>query len=319
MKAAVMKFPSIVTWVKRVCRTDISRVARRVADFSIAASQWVAPRLTLAAHFGMKVLRKSFEWVLWALGWIVDSVAKGMVFLLAVIYRYGVAGIILVAGLALVAGVLWAFWFKLGAPDFLTADKRDTEHANLNYVVTIICLPLQSFLLLIAGLYGWRTLRQNLEFKQRDVEQQCVTDYIAVQKQLQDAENDHKKVEAAIRTYWLLMVYEFYWWRRGMISRRLFLAWAEFREQEFRRNLSYFHPAPTSPTGATAPTPPPFENFIQGFTYCKDHNVIRTGTHFVRFMNYLHDRSQRPERPLYWFHIERFRHRSLGGWFLARP
>jgi hypothetical protein len=277
VKAAVMNFPSIATWVKRVTdwrRTHVSMVARPVADFSIAASQRVAPRVTLAAHFGIKVLRKSFEWVLWALGWIVDGAAKGMVFLLAVIYRYGVAGIILVVGLALVAGVLWAFWFKLGAPDFLTADKRDTEHANL---------------------------------------------YMAVQKQLQDAENDYKKVEAAIRAYWLLMVYEFYWWRRGMISRRLFLAWAEFREQEFRRNLSYFHPVPTPPAGATAPTPPPFENFIQGFTYCKDHNVIRAGTHFVRFMNYLYDRSQRPERPLHWFHIERFRHRSLGGWFLARP
>jgi hypothetical protein len=217
------------------------------------------------------------------------------------------------------AGVLWAFWFKLGAPDFLTVDKRDTEHANLNYVITIICLPLQSLLLLIAGLYGWRTLRQNHEFKQRDVEQQCVTDYMAVQKQIQDAGNDQKKVEAAIRAYWVLMVYEFYWWRRGLISRRLFLSWAEFREKEFRRNLSYFHPAPTPPTGAAAPTPRPFENFIQGFTYCQDHNVIRKGTDFVRFMNYLHDRSRGPERPLYWFHIERFRHRSLGGWVLGRP
>lgn len=152
---------------------------------------------------------------------------------------------------------------------------------------------------------------QNLEFKQRDVERQFVTDFMDVHRQIAEAGTDYKKLEAAVRAYWILMICEFYWWRRGLISRRLFLIWTEFREQEFRKNLPYF-PAPTAAAGAT---PPQFNDCFGGFTYCKDHHVFRKGSHFVKFMNYLHSRSQGPERPLRWFQIERFRHRSVGEWF----
>jgi len=106
------------------------------------------------------------------------------------------------------------------------------------------------------------------------------------------------------------MIYEFYWWRRGLLSRGLFLICSEFREREFRENKSYY-PAQHNFAG----TQPPFGTFVEGYTFCRNNNVFRSDSHFVNLMNYLLKRSRQPQRRLWWFQIERFRHRSLGWWF----
>jgi hypothetical protein len=286
--------------------------ARGCANLPTVVWQWIAARARRAGQLGLSALRFFDRCLIGAVLAMIKAGAAVITFVLAVLYRYAVAGTLTFAGLAMGLAILWTFWFKLNAADWLITDTtHDSAHANLYYVITIICLPLQTFLLLIAGLYGWRTLRQNLEFKQRDVEQQCVDDYLAILKQLRDAAIDPVKIEAAVRAYWIHMIYEFYWWRRGLISRGLFLIWAEFREREFRKNHSYYPAGHAFQANQT----PPIRTFVEGFEFCRDQHVFRKNSDFIKFMTYLLIRSRRPERRLWWFEIERFRHRSLGWWF----
>ena len=187
----------------------------------------------------------------------------------------------------------------------LPKNAADTRNANLYYLANIIFVPLQTFLLLIGGLYAWRTLSQNRKFKQHDVESACIRDYLAIEKQLADAGSDRQKIEAAVRAYWILMVYEYYWWHRGLLSRDLFAIWCEFRVQRFRNNPTYAFG--TQP----AENPLQFKNYREGYVFCKSEKVFRSPSKFDDLMLALTERANSQADNLRWHEIEQYRH----GWF----
>jgi hypothetical protein len=172
----------------------------------------------------------------------------------------------------------------------LPKNAADTRNANLYYLANIIFVPLQTFLLLIGGLYAWRTLSQNRKFKQHDVESVCIRDYLAIAKQLADAGSDRQKIEVAIRAYWILMVYEYYWWHRGLLSRDLFAVWCEFRVQHFRKNPTYAF--------ATQPSDDPFKfkDYREGYAFCKSEKVFRSPSKFDDLMLALMERANSQAR-----------------------
>jgi hypothetical protein len=194
-----------------------------------------------------------------------------------------------IAGLSVLC---WIFWGNPAITGLLKEQGTDTPHANFYYAVTIIFLPLQTVLLLVGGLYAWRALSQNLRFKQHEVEASCVRDYVAVEQRLELAAGDGEKVKGAVRAYWTLIVYEYYWWRRGLVSRELHV-------QKFHDNPPY--------TFARATTPPPFTNFREGFEYCKVSKVFRHPSLFEDLMNYLIRRADGDLENLQWHNIERYR------------
>jgi len=221
-------------------------------------------------------------------------------------YRYRRIFYLLVAACALF--LIYLFWGAAVATEksLLDPQRPDTDHATAYYAVNVVFLPSQTFLLLAAGFYAWRTLRQNHKFKQHDVEAACVRDYIAIERQLEDANGNAGKVEAAVRAYWVLMVYEYYWWQRGLISRELFATWCEFRVQNFRDPPPYkFAQASLGQNEKV-----PFTNYKQGFEFCKDNKVFRSPSVFYDLMLYLIGRATQHLENLQPRDIERFRH----GW-----
>jgi hypothetical protein len=180
----------------------------------------------------------------------------------------------------------------------------DSWNANLYYLANIVLLPLQSFFLLIGGLYAWRTLSQNRKFKQHEVEASCIRDYLAIERQLAEAGNDRQKIETAVRAYWILMIYEYYWWRHGLLSRDLFAVWCEFRVQHFRKNPRYAFGAPNPGN------PLQFTTYREGYNFCKTEKVFRAPSKFDTLMLTLMERANSNTDDLRWHHIERFRH----GW-----
>jgi hypothetical protein len=184
--------------------------------------------------------------------------------------------------------LIYQFWGGAVATEksLLDPQKPDTEHATAYYAVNVVFVPFQTVLLLVAGFYAWRTLRQNHKFKQHDVEAACVRDYIAIERQLEDAKGDAAKVKAAVRAYWVLIVYEYYWWQRGLISRELFATWYEFRVQKFRDPPAYTIIAQNE--RAT------FTNYKQGFEFCKSEQGIPQSVCIPR-SDALSHRPRRPE------------------------
>jgi hypothetical protein len=310
-----MKLPTLPDWIKEMparMREAFFAGAKACWEILITVGRWVIAFALKLLQFLLKALSFCWSIFLAVLFWILRLVGAVILAILAGAYRYGPSGILFLIGLAALAAIIWVFVFEFDAAHWLTVDSsHDSSHANLYYVVTIVCLPLQTLLLLIAGLYAWRTLRQNLQFKQRDVEQQCVDDYLAIHEQMREAATDTDKIEASVRKYWIHMIYEFYWWRRGLISSRLYRIWTEFREREFRTNLSYYPVGHVFPPNQASP----IKTFVDGYEFCRNNYVFRKNTDFVKFMDYLLERSKKPERHLWWFQLEPFRHQSLGGWF----
>lgn len=217
----------------------------------------------------------------------------------AYIRRYATWGVFYLAVIgAFVFGYI--VWHDKLMADLFQLQKPDTQHATYYYAVNVIVLPLQTLLLLVAGLYGWWTLNQNRKFKQHDVEATCVRDYVALEERLESAKTDTAKFVAAVRAYWTLMVYEYYWWREGLISREIFAIWCEFRMQRFRGGAADIF-------GANAAAP--FTDYTSAYRYCKDQKVFRSPSRFIDLMEYLIDRSA-TKSSLSWPEIERFRH----GW-----
>jgi hypothetical protein len=218
---------------------------------------------------------------------------------LALFYRYGFLALCILV-LASIAAFCWLLWRYDALTSLLTRNWKDTEHANEYYAVNVLSLPIQTLLLLLASVVGAWTLRQNRKFKQHDVEAACVRDYVAIEKRLEDADSA-VKMEGAVRAYWTLQVYEYNWWRRGLISRELFTIWSEFRVQRFGLNPDF-----PSKAGQTAR----FEKYRDGFEFCKTTKVFQSNSTFEKLMDYLISRADKQRKNLRWHNIERFRH----GW-----
>jgi len=176
-------------------------------------------------------------------------------------------------------------------------DTHDTRNADSYYLVNVLLIPLQTTLLLIGGLAAFWTLRQGLHFKQHDVEARCVRDYLEIERQLDEADDD-KKVGQAIRSYWVLMLYEYYWWRKDLISRELFTNWCEFRVQRFRKNEPYGFRAANAE----------LENYRKGYDYHRTKKTFPSPSPFDDLMTFLMDRAANRVDDLDWKDIERFRH-----------
>jgi hypothetical protein len=213
-------------------------------------------------------------------------------------HRWGPATIVLV-GVTTIPVSCWLFRTELsaGLHDLLALQGTDTAHATWYYAVNVIFLPLQTALLIIGGVYAWLTLRQSARFKQHDAEARCVSDYIAVEQKMHAAKTE-ADMKAAARAYWTLIIYEYHWWRRGLISRELFTVWMAFHMQKF---------------GPNAPVYTNFQawNLLRSFNFAKRNKVFRTPSSFAQLMGYLIGRARAADgADLKWHHIERFRH----GW-----
>jgi hypothetical protein len=179
--------------------------------------------------------------------------------------------------------------------------ESDTRNADFYYLINIIFVPLQTMILLIGGGFALWTLSQNHKFKQHDVEAKCIEDYLAIEQQLIDAGNDAAKIVSAVRAYWILMLYEYYWWRQGLLSRDLFANWCEFRVQRFEKKPDYAF--------GTQGTRLPFKNYLEGYAYFKNEKVFRSPSLFDDLMLALIDRAgKKVDKRLQWFEIERYRH-----------
>ena len=190
------------------------------------------------------------------------------------------------------------FWGDPAIANLFATQGADTSHATLYYAVTVIFLPLQTLLLLVGGTYGWQALRQNLRFKQHEVEASCVRDYVAIDQRFEQAASDAEKIKEAVRAYWALIVYEYYWWRRGLVSRTLFTIWCEFHVQKFRKKALYkFPPGEMSP----------FRSFREGFDFCRSNNVFSHPSVFDDLMQHLIKRADSNLENLQWYDIEHYR------------
>ena len=190
------------------------------------------------------------------------------------------------------------FWAHPAITNLLATQGTDTSHATLYYAVTIIFLPLQTLLVLVGGAYGWQALRQNRRFKQHEVEASCVRDYVAIDQRFEHAASDGEKIKEAVRAYWALIVYEYYWWRRGLVSRTLFTIWCEFHVQKFRKNAPYKF----SPDGT-----PSFRSFREGFYFCRSNSVFSHPSAFDDLMQYLIKRADNNLENLQWYDLEHYR------------
>jgi len=154
----------------------------------------------------------------------------------------------------------------------------------------------------VAGVFGWRTLSQGHKFKQHDVEARCIKDYLEIEQQLTKARTNDELI-SAVREDWVLMLYEFYWWRQNLLSRELFTNWCEFRRQRFAKNEAYLD---------KGGTPLEFTNYISGYNHFRTEKVFPRDSRFDYLMRYLISR-RKSKKPVTWYEIEHFRH----GW--GRP
>jgi hypothetical protein len=178
----------------------------------------------------------------------------------------------------------WDRWFA--------RDLKDTANGDFYYLVNIFFIPFQTALVVIGGLVAWRTLGQGHKFKQYDVESSCIKEYLAIENQLATATGD--AVPRGLRQYWVLMLYEYYWWRQDLLSRAIFTNWCEFRRQRFAKNENF-------PAGL------PFANYLAAYSYFRRLKVFPKNGPFDKLMRYLIRHRHRP-RPITWYEIEYFRH-----------
>jgi hypothetical protein len=179
---------------------------------------------------------------------------------------------------------------------------RDTRNGDFYYLTNIVFIPFQTALLLIAGFFAQRTLTQNKRFKQHEVETQCIGEYLAIEQRLIDAGEDHQKIQAAVRAYWILIVYEHYWWSNDLLSRELFTSWCEFRMQRFRQN-------PVYPFGGPPEDMLGFRDYRGGYRFSRAKKIFRSGTRFDKLMLSLMARAdENGARVLRWEDIEIYRH-----------
>lgn len=305
-------------------KARLTRAAQRLRAFyndGVAALDRISRSIADGCERRLKQIRRTFRDLGQAIGdyercgtdWCAANLgvagrwSQGMLRMIAAFWhRYGYCTFYLVI-LAGVGMLGWVLWQDHVIGDLLTKANSDSEHANDYYFVNIVFLPFQAFLLLVGGLYAAWTLSQNHKFKQHDVEAMCVRDYVAIEQRLEAAQGDGPRTVGAIRAYWTLMVYEYYWWRRGLISRGLFTIWCEFRVQRFRDNTPYTFAADTFDANNAAA---PFPDYQTGFAYCKSKKVFRSPSRFEDLMLYLKQRAHDDLDNLQWHEIERFRH----GW-----
>jgi hypothetical protein len=185
---------------------------------------------------------------------------------------------------------------------FFPRNDKNSPNEDFYYLVNIFFLPTQTMLVLIAGVFGWRTLSQGHKFKQHDVEARCIKDYLEIEQQLTKARTNDELI-SAVREDWVLMLYEFYWWRQNLLSRELFTNWCEFRRQRFAKNEAYLD---------KGGTPLEFTNYISGYNHFRTEKVFPRDSRFDYLMRYLISR-RKSKKPVTWYEIEHFRH----GW--GRP
>ena len=311
--------PPVSCWrrVRNVPRHVVFGIARAAAVFWRAciwclASLWSGflGLVSAAARFGK------------ALYSVAIAAAKTAGKFLMISFRYAVACLhryklailvaVLLSGLSVTT---WYYWppvpkplhrhmIRPARPDvvhrLLPRDNKDTRNGDFYYLANILFIPLQTMLLLVGGAAGFWTLRQGHRFKQYDVEANCIKEYLAIEEQL--AEADNSKIFRAARSYWVLMLYEYYWWRKDLISRELFANWCEFRVHRFRRNAVYTFNA------ATTGVQPSFSTYRQGYTHFRDEKVFPSPSRFNDLMEELMRRANAREDNLTWKDIERFRH-----------
>jgi hypothetical protein len=149
----------------------------------------------------------------------------------------------------------------------------------------------------IGGLVARRTLGQSHKFKQYDVESSCIREYLAIENQLAVA-TGNGEVTRALRQYWVLMLYEYYWWRLDLLSRAIFTNWCEFRRQRFAKNETF---------AAGQGTALPFDSYLAAYFYFRRLKVFPKRGPFDKLMRHLIRHRHRPQ-PLTWYEIEYFRH-----------
>jgi hypothetical protein len=222
--------------------------------------------------------------------WIFRQIRHGI----AWCRRYGAASLVIL----FIAGVgITCWWYRCELSDFLhhllRKQQPDTEHATWYYAVNVIFLPLQTALLVIGGFYALLTLRQSSRFKQHDVEARCVSEYMAVERKMHEATNEIQ-MKAAARAYWTLIVYEYHWWRQGLISRELFTVWSAFHMQKLKRDAPGYTKLPTW-------------NLRRSFRFARRDKVFRSPSSFRRLIRHLIARADADAGNLKWHQIERFR------------
>jgi hypothetical protein len=314
LKDRPMPFPRIPAWVKAIaawlhatlatCVNATQQSFQNFIDWMVRNArrlgEAIERRLETCRNYINAAIEGIAAWVVAAKNWEANQRPIAV----AYVRRYGHVSFYVLA-LVVIAALGWIFWQYHVVSDLLKVDSKDTPHANDYYAVNVLVLPMQTVLLLVASVYGAWTLNQNRKFKQHDVEATCVRDYVAIEDRLANTTGDGAKTVAAVRAYWTLMVYEYYWWRRGLISRGLFTIWCEFRVQRFRGNPDYTFTPDTFGAGQQ----PPFTKYKGGFEFCKTSKVFRSPSAFEDLMRYLIDRATNNLDNLQWYEIERFRHK----------
>jgi hypothetical protein len=181
------------------------------------------------------------------------------------------------------------------------ADKN-SPNEDFYYLVNILFVPTQTMLVLLAGFFGWRTLSQGHKFKQHDVEARCMKDFLDIERQLEEARTNDE-IKRAVRLYWVLMLYEYYWWRQDLVSRDLFTNWCEYQRQRFAKNMPY-----PDKRG----TPLGFDTYIGSYITYRKEKIFPRDSGFDHLMRHLINRRS-GKRPVTWYEIEHFRH----GWARA--
>jgi hypothetical protein len=132
-------------------------------------------------------------------------------------------------------GLLILFWLVfLLLP--MGRNWKDNDLTSLYNVVNVIFLPLQTFLLVLAGTIAYRTYFKAAEFKQRDIESDCVKRYDEIEA---FKHSDEFQILSYMRRYWSHQIHQYYMWSRRLISDQLYMTWLEGRRIDFRRNETY--------------------------------------------------------------------------------
>jgi hypothetical protein len=123
-------------------------------------------------------------------------------------------------------------------------------------------------------------------------------DYLDIERQLEETRTN-EEIKRAVRLDWVLMLYEYYWWRQDLVSRELFTNWCEFRRQRFAKNTTYLDKGDT-PLG--------FNSYIGGYITFRKEKVFPRDSGFDHLMRHLINR-RHSKTPVTWQEIEHFRYR----------
>ncbi|MBV8777954.1 MAG: hypothetical protein JO032_17835 [Alphaproteobacteria bacterium] len=170
------------------------------------------------------------------------------------------------------------YWFLLRP---MIANWHANDLNSLYDVVNVVFLPLQTWLLIFAGIVAYRTYLNGREFKQRDIEAECVRRYEEIEHLRQSPEFNLDPLPY-VKRYWSHQIHQYYMWNRNLISNELYMIWLQGRWLNFLQNENFGDPQNNTVI-----------DYRSGFEYLRAQEHFLGNETFVRLMSEIAGRAMR--------------------------